>query len=184
MVCSLATNAVYLPPWQLASYPHRGSNVYGCFLDASKAFDLVDHGILFKRLLERNLPLPIVRLLLVWYRDQRMQVRWNHSLSRSFLSPMVSARVASCLQFYSFCEDFALSHGLKFNTSKTQLIHFESSSCSYVFYFCGASLPLVDSVTHLGHVLRFDLDDCDDITRASRVMVRKSKLHASFVCWY
>ena len=26
----------------------RGSKAYGCFLDASKAFDLVDHGILFK----------------------------------------------------------------------------------------------------------------------------------------
>ena len=50
----------------------------------AKAFDLVNHGILFKRLLERNLPLPIVCLLLIWYKDQCMQVRWQRLLSHRF----------------------------------------------------------------------------------------------------
>ena len=31
----------------VSRYIHNGSNVLGCFLDASKAFDLVDHGKLF-----------------------------------------------------------------------------------------------------------------------------------------
>ena len=31
----------------IARYLHNGSPVLGCFLDASKAFDLVDHDILF-----------------------------------------------------------------------------------------------------------------------------------------
>ena len=53
----------------------------GCFLDASKAFDLVDHGILFKILLERGLPLSIVRFLISWYSMQQLRVRWNSSLS-------------------------------------------------------------------------------------------------------
>ena len=207
-------------------YLHRGSNVFGCFLDASKAFDLVNHSILFKKLLERNLPLPIVRLLLVWYMDQRMQVRWQGSLSHRFsvsngvrqggvLSPvlftvylddlliglerlgvgchwksifagavcyaddltLLAPSPAALRLMLKFCEDFASSHGLKFNASKTQLIRFgnkKSSSCSDVFSFCGAPLPLLDSVTHLGHVLRFDLDDGEDIIRASREMVRKA----------
>ncbi len=62
----------------------RGSRVYGCFLDASKAFDLVDHDILFKKLIARNMPLVITRVLLAWYRDQRMYVRWNNTLSQPF----------------------------------------------------------------------------------------------------
>ena len=40
----------------VASYCHRNSPVYGCFLDASKAFDRVDYSLLFKELLQRNLP--------------------------------------------------------------------------------------------------------------------------------
>ena len=39
----------------ISRYTHRGSSVLGCFLDASKAFDLVDHQILFRILLEHDL---------------------------------------------------------------------------------------------------------------------------------
>ena len=48
-------------------YVHHGSNVYSCLLDASKAFDLVRHDILFDRLLQRDLPPLIVSFLLGWY---------------------------------------------------------------------------------------------------------------------
>ena len=75
------------------------------------------------------------------------------------------------------CEDFVISHGLKFNLAKTQLIRFgskTSTGCHDVFSFCGTRLPLLDVVTHLGHVLRHDLDDSDDIIRASCEMVRKA----------
>lgn len=48
----------------ISRYVHRGSSVFGCFLDASKAFDLVAHDILFKRLIDRKLPIPLIGLLL------------------------------------------------------------------------------------------------------------------------
>ena len=44
-------------------YLNRGCKVYACLIDASKAFDLVDHCVLFKKLLERNTPKPLVCLL-------------------------------------------------------------------------------------------------------------------------
>ena len=45
-------------------YLNKGSKVYACLIDASKAFDTVDHCILFQKLLERRMPKPIVRLLM------------------------------------------------------------------------------------------------------------------------
>ena len=68
----------------ITNYLHRGSSVLGCFLDASKAFDLADHDILFNTLLERGLPLSIVRFLISWCSMQQLRVRWNFSLSNPF----------------------------------------------------------------------------------------------------
>ena len=45
----------------VSRYLHNGSTVLGCFLDASKAFDLVDHHKLFGILKKRGLPIPILR---------------------------------------------------------------------------------------------------------------------------
>ena len=50
----------------ISRYMHCGSSVCSCFLDASKAFDQVDHVILFKKLIARNLPPVITHLLLSW----------------------------------------------------------------------------------------------------------------------
>ena len=51
--------------------------MYICFLDASKAFDKINHWMLFKKLIDRKLPILIVRILYVWYSKQYFYVRWN-----------------------------------------------------------------------------------------------------------
>ena len=55
-----------------------------CFLDASKAFDRVDHHTLFTKLLDRKLHPAVTRLLLQWYTSQQVRVKWNDSLSEPF----------------------------------------------------------------------------------------------------
>ncbi len=57
-------------------YLNRGSKVYACLIDASKAFDSVNHCVLFKKLLERDMPKPLVHFLLWWYKSQQLSVRW------------------------------------------------------------------------------------------------------------
>ena len=65
-------------------YLVNNSHVYGCFLDASKAFDRVNHSLLFEKLLNRDLPPVIARLLLSWYSSQQLKVRWVKTFSNCF----------------------------------------------------------------------------------------------------
>ena len=65
-------------------YLSLNSNVYSCFLDASKAFDRVNHYVLFDELLKRGVPLYVVSILICWYTSQTMYVRWNNVISSGF----------------------------------------------------------------------------------------------------
>ena len=65
-------------------YPYQDTPVYMCFLDAKKAFERVNHWTLSKKLLNRNVPLHIVKLFIFWYREQEFMVRWGNSLSMTF----------------------------------------------------------------------------------------------------
>ena len=53
-------------------------------MDMSKAFDLVRHGLLFRKLLEAGIPPIILRLLLFIYVNQFANVKWNNSVSEIF----------------------------------------------------------------------------------------------------
>ena len=55
-----------------------------CFLDASKAFDRVNHQLLFQKLEKRKVPGYIIRILTFWYEHQTMSVQWGNLLSESF----------------------------------------------------------------------------------------------------
>ena len=77
------------------------------------------------------------------------------------------------------CEEFAISRGLSFNASKTQLIRFgtqPSHLCSAKMLFSGISLSFADTVVHLGHILSFDNSDTADILCKARDLVRKANL--------
>ena len=65
-------------------YIRNGSPAFVCFLDASKAFDRVNHWTLYRKLIERKTPLHIVRLLVKWYDNQKFVVRWGNSFSHEF----------------------------------------------------------------------------------------------------
>jgi len=58
--------------------------VFSAFLDVSKAFDRTNHNLLFAKLFKRNVPMCIVRLLLSWYKQQTIQVKWGTNYSPPF----------------------------------------------------------------------------------------------------
>ena len=65
-------------------YQRLGSSVYLCFFDAPKAFDRINHDTLFQKLVNRNVPAYIVRLLVFWYSHQQMFVKWGNVMSSVF----------------------------------------------------------------------------------------------------
>ena len=76
--------------------------IYSCFLDASKAFDRVNHYVLFEKLIKWGTPLYIVRILVFWYTTQKIYVRWKYIMSHSF-SVTNGVRQGGILSPYLFC---------------------------------------------------------------------------------
>ena len=62
----------------------NGSEVFTCIMDMTKAFDKVKHSLLFKKLMDTNIPAIFTRLLLVMYMLQSADVKWNNLRSRRF----------------------------------------------------------------------------------------------------
>ena len=60
------------------------SPVYSCFLDASKAYDRVNHWTLFQKLLKRLISVIIVRILMFWYSNQNLCMKWGTQTSSFF----------------------------------------------------------------------------------------------------
>ena len=81
---SSTTTCTALVKSVVAKYIHSGSHVYGCFLDASKAFDMVQFDLLFRKLQSRGLPLPLLHFLSNWYLSQEMSVCWGPGRYKSF----------------------------------------------------------------------------------------------------
>ena len=104
--CS-TTMCTWLVIESLAHFSRNHSDVFGCFMDMKKAFDMVKHSSLFKKLNERGLPPIITRLLLVMYQNQSAKVRWESSISDSFAitNGVKQGAVLSAILFCVYIDD-------------------------------------------------------------------------------
>jgi hypothetical protein len=74
--------AIYIET--VSHFVNNNSNVYSCLLDASKAFDRVNYGKLFRILIDKNLPYCIIRYIFDSYVRQRITVLWDNYKSAPF----------------------------------------------------------------------------------------------------
>ena len=65
-------------------FSERNSNVYIASLDASKAFDRVNHYKFFSTLISNNLQSCFVKLIIKWYLKMSVCIRWNGFYSSAF----------------------------------------------------------------------------------------------------
>ncbi|CAG9131897.1 unnamed protein product [Plutella xylostella] len=65
-------------------YTDRSTSVYACFLDLSKAFDLVNYNILWNKLSSSDVPNDVISLLRYWYGNQTNCVRWGDATSNEY----------------------------------------------------------------------------------------------------
>ena len=64
---------------QIVHYYVRKSNpVYVCFIDASKAYDRVNHYKLFGKMLKCGVSIFVVKLIMYWYSQQTFHVQWGN----------------------------------------------------------------------------------------------------------
>ena len=65
-------------------YNQRGTPVYACAMDLSKAFDFVEWVSLFRILVSKAISPVFLRVLLFIYRNQTCNVKWNSAFSYMF----------------------------------------------------------------------------------------------------
>jgi len=54
-----------------------------CYLDISKAFDVVNHMKLYNKLLDKNVPVKLINILICWYSKIETCVKWGNTFSHS-----------------------------------------------------------------------------------------------------
>jgi len=97
-------NAVFAVRNVINYFNERGSNVFMASLDASKAFDRVNHFKLYSSLMKRNIPMAFLNVVINWYSKMNVIVRWNNSLSammRVRSAEVVFAKVEYCHHIFS-----------------------------------------------------------------------------------
>jgi len=81
---SVCSHALFVLSQVVVYFSTHGSTVYMASLDASKAFDRVNHIKLFNRLIDRGLPSHVIKILINWYGKIFCTVKWKNNLSCLF----------------------------------------------------------------------------------------------------
>ena len=91
----------------ISYFLRNGSEVFATFVDMKKAFAMAKHSLLFRKLIERNLPSIFTRLLIVMYISQTTKVKWENGLSDSFsvTNGVKQGDVLSAILFCVYIDD-------------------------------------------------------------------------------
>ena len=91
-------------------YKQRGTTIFVTFLDASKAFDKIDFWLLIQKLITKDFPVFIIKVLAYWYCHQEMHVRWGSTSTSSFhlLSGVKQGGILSPMLFNVYMDQLSI----------------------------------------------------------------------------
>ena len=78
------SNAIFLFQETIEYFLSRGSSIFVAALDFQKAFDRINFFKLFTSLIKSGLPRSVINILLNWYINLSVCVKWGSTLSTSF----------------------------------------------------------------------------------------------------
>jgi hypothetical protein len=78
------SHAIYTVRLVVDYFLQNDSTINLCFIDVSKAFDRVNHSVLFMKLMKRRVPVAFITILRNWYDNLDARVRWNDVMSHTF----------------------------------------------------------------------------------------------------
>lgn len=95
---------------------------------------------------------------------------------------LLSASVCGLRTLLMICEEYALSHGLKYNVAKSQYLVFEAGTkrpqSVPPIQLYGVPLVRVEQFKYLGHLITTDLKDNADIERERRALSIRANMLA------
>jgi len=153
----------------MAYYVNHQSSVFCTFLDASMAFDRLKYCKLFKLLVSRQVPPPIIRVLINFYTGNFACVAWCGIVSDYFLGINGVSRAACWAPFFFVC--ILMIDGLLVALSKAGV------GCFIGDYFVGA-LVYADDIVLLApsaSALRNMLAICDEYANDYCISFNASK---------
>lgn len=148
-------------------YKKHSSPVYVCFLDASKAYDRLNHWSLFHKLIRRKIPLLFIRLFVHWYAHQQFCIKWANITSDFFFTSngVRQGGVASPILFNVYMDDLSVKLS---NTDVGCL--YEGVRINHMFYADDSSL-LAPSPRALQHLINI----CSEYAAEHQILYNEKK---------
>jgi len=128
---SSCSHAFYIPG--ISQIFCAGSKVFCVSLDASKAFDKVLHSGLMTKLINKDVPVVLFRLLYNWYKRLNCSVLWNNVLGDVFpVSYNVrQGGLLSPILFSVYVDDLQLDYGIYIDNFLQAVSYMQRIFCCY-----------------------------------------------------